>query len=162
MVEVSLKGLPLPIQLLLVEELKEEPEKLVEKPKPKQEEKKQGRPKRNFIYKTNFSVERKTRLVESKRKGKLKEFAAKVDNTNFRLLVRIDDIDTLYDTFSKLQEISAQSDLIDAYEEVNQVGNTTGYYILRLENLSWDNSFTILIVPGERINFSYMVAEWYE
>lgn len=113
------------------------------------------------VHRKNFTVRGPTSVVQSSLPGRLNEFVVRSPTTEFSLLLRQDGVDTLYDSFDGLEALSENSDTLDAYEELDEEGNPTGFSIVRVRGVDWKASLDLAVVAPEMVA-DYVYASWTE
>ena len=109
------------------------------------------------IDRDNVLIRNYAELVDSRTRGRLREFIIKSPSMNFRVTVMRDGTKFIDRTYSELADISPHSEVIDAYDEAG-----TGIYVVSIKNISWLRDFTISIRTSEDISFNRVSSVWDE
>ena len=109
------------------------------------------------IDRDNVLIKNYAELINSRTRGRLREFVIKSPSTNFRITVMRDGTNFIDRTYTELVNISPQSETIDAYEEAGD-----GVYVVVVKNINWLRDFTISIRTTEDVTFTRVFSVWDE
>jgi len=102
----------------------------------------------NFVDEVNYTVSTKFKLVETSRRGRLRELSIRSPSSNFTITVITDGLQQFSRSYTEFQTLSPHSTLIDAFED-----SQDGTYVLHIDEISWRNNATIILRALESITF---------
>ena len=114
-------------------------------------------PSTKIIDRRNRHVRAYEKIIESNKKGKMREFLVKSPSQNFRVYLEIDGVKRLDRSFQELQNISTYINFIDAFQD-----ETTGEYILRIGETSWSKNANLFISVTEPLTFNQIFCVYEE
>ena len=109
------------------------------------------------IDRDNVLIKNYAELIDSRTRGRLREFVIKSPSTDFRITIMRDGTKFIDRTYTELVSISPQSETIDAYEEAGD-----GVYVVVVKNINWLRDFTISIRTTEDVTFTRVFSVWDE
>ncbi|GAI89771.1 unnamed protein product, partial [marine sediment metagenome] len=94
--------------------------------------------------------------------GQLEQFHIRSPNTDFRILIAIDEVSVFSKTYSEIRQISQSSPEISAFAELDENGDLTGYYVASLRNIPYRSSILVRVqntglIP---VTFSQLFAKY--
>jgi len=77
--------------------------------------------------------------------GQVDEFFIRSPNTNFRVQIIIDGVVALDKTYDELMEVQQNSRDLSAFDELDENGDPTGYYVASMRNIPYAVSIQIKV-----------------
>lgn len=111
-----------------------------------------------FLDRVNEPVRYRYDLVKTDLPGRLKEITIRSPSTSFSLLIMVDGVKKIERSYTEMAAMSAYSDTIDAFEEVDG-----GVYIIHIKDINWTTTIeATLHVDDGPITFQNLWAVWNE
>lgn len=94
--------------------------------------------------------------------GQLEQFHIRSPNTDFRILIAVDEVSVFSKTYSEIRQISQSSPEISAFAELNEDGDLTGYYVASLRNIPYRSSILVWVQNTSLapVTFSQLFAKY--
>jgi hypothetical protein len=111
------------------------------------------KPQTQFIDLSNMSVSGSYELLNLIGRGTLNELAIVSPSRKFGIQIFSDNLTRIFKDFDELEQISQYVESIDAFED-------NGSYILSVKDISWIDSFRLLLIAYEPIEFKRIFASY--
>ncbi|RLJ01967.1 MAG: hypothetical protein DRP11_03610 [Candidatus Aenigmatarchaeota archaeon] len=120
------------------------------------------RPVSRVLDLRNRLIEGPSELLYSRCRGKLNEFVLKAEGKNFELLIETDNVPRLHMSYDELANLSPHSQFVDAFQELDENGQPTGRYVVRLGEMGWLTTCSITVYPRGSLRLAHVYAKWDE
>ncbi|GAG59178.1 unnamed protein product, partial [marine sediment metagenome] len=88
----------------------------------------------------NESVPHRFDMIKVEGAGRLEELMVRSPSTDFSFLLEVDGKTLINRSYADLAALSQNSQVIDAFAELDEDGNLTGFYVLHIGEIRWRRS----------------------
>jgi hypothetical protein len=142
-VEELLERLPLPLALILAEEIREGVEEALRELR--------GAEATRSIVLRDRALEGVFELLSLSGRGRIRELLLVSTSPDFNLYVELDGLELVNHSFRELEEVSEVLEEVDAFER-------NGYYVVRLRGLGFRDKCLVVVKPHGRLVLKHAFA----